>query len=419
MLKIALPDGSGSRLRRLRKDVLDRLRGTPARLRLIFAHSKEFQINLARRARRVVFVSDVPSQREAKIAYGLKRAGWDVIQLYRAKNVLTDFSSIAEAREFHSTWDAVDLAHRAECRVFHNFAYSGDETSVRLTDNKPGRVIFDFYDYLFSMVDGLPPEQAMARRADVERQAYCIEKADAICCRDLQLQYRRKDTRLARGKPVILFPEYCWNSQPAPESDRDEKIRLVQVGTMGMETIDQDDIGSYRIFERLVEAGCYLDIYLHPYFPPEGTPAFEKLFRDYVALQARTGLVHFHPPVSPQKLGAEIARYDFGAGVTNGLSFDVPSAGHNLARLAFCGSSRMYDYLDAGLGMLIHRQLRFLWKSFQPYGVARDATELLRAPNLKSAFGQKPAPDVIARARRDLSIDRNISRLTNFYEKLI
>lgn len=418
ILKFVTPAGSGPRLRRMLNDVLEDLRGVLSRARLIFTRREQFKINITRRDRRVIFVSETPMQREAKLAYGLKRAGWDVIQLYRIKNALADFSSMAETRQFHSSWEAVELAHRAECRVFHNFSWIGDQTAVLLTDNKPGRVVFDFYDYVFSMADGVP-EMARSRQAQVTRQAYCIERADALCCRDMQLQYRRKQTRLGRGKPVILFPEYCWNNQPLPEPRGDGEVRLVQIGTMGMETIGEEDVGSYRVFERLVEAGCHLDIYLHPYFPLPGTSAFEMLFREYLALQASTSRVHFHPPVLPRQVVEEIARYDFGASVNNGLTFDIPWSQNNIARLPFCGSSRLFDYIDAGLGLILHRQLKFMCRIFRPYGAVFDATELIGEDDLKMALGKKPGAELIARARAELSIERNIGRLTAFYEKLI
>ena len=418
ILKAILPADIVYRLWCLRRNVLDSVHGAPARARLKFMHDGYLKINLARRDRRVVFVSEVPTQREAKLAYGLKRSGWDVIQLYRKKTILTDFSSVAEAQQFHSSWEAVELAHRAQCRVFHNFSWAGDATSKCLTDNKPGKVIFDFYDYVFSMVDGLP-ERKKGRLGEIALQTYCIEKADALCCRDIQMQYRRRETRRGRGKPIILFPEYCWNKHPLSIPPDHDGMRLVQIGTMGMETLGEDDVGSYRVFERLVDAGCHLDIYLHPYFPKLGTPEFSSVFREYLALAKRTGLVNFHSPVPPSSVVSEITHYDFGASVNNGFTFDVPWSHHNVDRLPYCGSSRMFDYLDAGLGIILHRQLRFMYKTFGQYGIVRDATDVIKARDLKAALGDRPPEDVVSLARTKLSIERNIGRLIAFYEALV
>ena len=92
----------------------------------------------------------------------------------------------------------MDDAHRTGTRVFHNFSWCGDQTSIRLLQNKPGRVVFDFYDYVFSMVDGL--EISGPKKYQIAVQSFCIENADALCCRDMQMQYRRKETKLAARK---------------------------------------------------------------------------------------------------------------------------------------------------------------------------------------------------------------------------
>ena len=101
--------------------------------------------------------------------------------------------------------------------------------------NKPGRVIFDFYDYIFSMEDGL--ETSGAKKQWIADQYFCIQAADAICARDMQMQYRRKEIRLGHGKPLILFPEYCWNDGPLPGRRGDGEIHIAQVGWMGLITM--------------------------------------------------------------------------------------------------------------------------------------------------------------------------------------
>ncbi len=372
--------------------------------------------NIARRDRRVVFVSDVPTQREAKLAFGLKRAGWDVIQLYREKTALADFSSVAEARPFQSRWQAVELAHHAEGRLFHHFSYAGDQTSAALLSCKPGRVIFDFYDYFFSMVDGFP-DREKANHAEVAHQAWCIEAADALCCRDMQLQYRRHNTRAGRGKPLLLFPEYCWNNTPLLPRRNDGEVHIVQIGTMGLEEKGQEDIGAFRILALMVESGCHLHIYLHPLFPKIGTPAFDRDFANYLDLAARTGRIHIYPTISPAQIVQEIGRYDLGAGVTNAMSFDIPWHHHNPGRFPLCGSSRMFDYLDAGLGLLIHKQLHFMFRTFGRFGVAFDATSMLDS-GVFEAMRNRPDNRVVTQARQMLAVENNIGRLVQFYEKL-
>ncbi len=398
------------------KTLLECIQYAPVIARLLLRRKKQFAVNLVSRNRRVTFISDAPLWREMKLASGLKRAGWEVTLLYGKQALSLNLEPFYDARQFQSPWEAIELAHQAGTRVFHNFSHFGNQMSARLMQNKPGRVIFDFYDYVFSMVDGTPDLEV--RRQHVADQFFCIENADAICCRDMQLQYRRKETRLGRGKPLLLFPEYCWNDGPLPERRRDREVHIAQVGWMGLETLGQIDVGAFQIFEIFVMAGCHLHIYLHPIYPLIGSAAFEVAFSDYLELGRKTGRVHIHPTVSPEKLITALGNYDFGAGVSNGLSFDLPWAGHNPARFPFCGSSRTFDYLDAGLGLILHKQLSFMYRTFRRAGIVCDTTQLLAEADLKTALAHRPGVDVFQQARTELSIDRNIGRLTQFYENL-
>ncbi len=409
-------------LRARLKTVLKNLMQVPAIIRLAMRRRKYLAINLVSRDRRVTFVSDYPGWRELKLAYGLKRAGWDVT-LLRLKDWATasgkqsldmDYSTFHDVRQFQSPWEALEMAHQSGTRVFHNFSHFDYEISIRLLRNKPGRVIYDFYDNPFSIQDSLHSSELKKR--EVKDWFFCIENADAICARDLQLQYRRKELGIGRGKPLILFPEYCWNYRPLPERRADSDIHIVQIGWMGLETLGEVDTGCFRVFEKFVDAGCHLHIVRHPVYPSFGSAAFEAAFADYIELGRKTGRVHLHPTVNPEKLSDELAKYDFGANVNNGLSFDIPWTSHNVARFPFCGSSRMYDYLDAGLGMIAHEQLKFMFRNYSSYGIIYDATRLLDGADLKQELARRPDRDALQRARSELSIDGNIARLTRFYE---
>lgn len=406
------------------KSIVENILHLPAIVRLMMHRQKYLAINLVSRDRRVTFVSDYPGWRELKLAYGLKRAGWDVT-LLRLKDWATasgkqsldlDCSNFHDVREFRSSWEALEMAHQAKTKVFHNFSHFDYQTSIRLLRNKPGRVIFDFYDNPFSIHDGLPVSNPKKQEDDDWR--FCIENADAICARDLQLQYRRKELGIGRGKPLILFPEYCWNDRPLPERRADAEIHIVQIGWMGLETLGELDTGSYQIFEKFVDAGCHLHIYRHPVYPTFGSAAFEATFADYVELGRKTGRVHLHPTVSPEKLSTQLSKYDFGAGVNNGLSYDIYWSNQNPARFPICGSSRMFDYLDAGLGLIMHQKLRFMYRTFRTYGIAFDASRLLGAPDLKAELARRPDRNTFERAREALSIEQNIGRLTGFYAEL-
>lgn len=395
----------------------DRIAGLPIlfRLSMIDRHAV-VAANLARRDRRVVFVAERPSWREAKIAYGLKQAGWDVILLRRYTPNFNDLSDFVDVLPFSSPAAAVEIAHRQKAALFHTFAPSCDSTIMALVHQKPGRVITDFYDNIFSVAHGMP---ALERKFadDIAQQEFCLENADAIVSRDLQLQYHRKYRPVGRGRPLLLFPEYCWDREPLPQPRRDGATHVVQIGWMGFEQRGEQDVGAFPIIRAFVEAGCHFHIYLHPSFPPLESVLFRTLFQDYLALRDRTGRLHFHATVPPQQLVHELTQYDFGFNMINGLSLPGIAWHHsNPARSPYCGSSRLFDYLDAGLGMIVDGPLRYMRHTFEPYRIVLDGTARLRSGSL--ADMQRPAPDQIARARMHLSVARNAKRLTDFYDRL-
>ncbi len=396
--------------------LINSMRGLPMAVRVLATGRRRRAVNIIRRDRRVVFVSQRPGQREAKLAFGLRQSGWDVIQLHSEPPGFADLSNFRDFQRFSSPWHAVELAHRAKARLFHVFASYGNDTCLRLVDHKPGRVIIDFYDHFYPLADGIPALESMWA-VDIARQRHCIDQADAVCCRDLQMQYGTRTTRPARRTPLIYFPEYCWDSIPLPAPRTDKSIHIVQIGWMGFETRGVEDSGSFRLLERFVEAGCHVHVYVHPASPPMGSKNFVTQFADYLRLADETGRMHLYPTVPADRLVEEIAKYDVGFNLCNAMVLDLPWRTTNPRRFPYCGSSRMFDYLDAGLGLMLSPELKLMIHQFRGTGMVVNGTALLRSRNILEGLQRAPR-DLAAAARERLSIRRHIHRLTQFYARI-
>jgi hypothetical protein len=396
----------------------DRFLGLPAEFRLArMRRTGSGAAIVGRGNRRVVFVADHPLRREFKLAFALKRAGWDVLLLYRNAPAHADFSQFAAVQRFKTAAEALELALRAGARLFHCSSACADDSTIRIVTAKPGVVIYEPYDSFSGIAHGLPWAERMFSH-DIARQSYCLARADAICTPDLQLAYGRAATGLARGKPLICFPNYCWNLQSLPEARSDHEIRIVQVGWMGFETRGEHDTGAFRVVREFVAAGCDFHLYLYPNSPPVGTAEFRRQFADYSALASETGRVHFHATVPPQQIVAELTQYDYGLNMINACNFDIPWTHQNPRWLRYVGSTRNFDYIDAGLGILIDGALSYGRRSFRGYGTVRDGTTLLRSGRIREILSQKPSREQLLAARAALSIERHIARLIRFYEAL-
>ncbi len=396
----------------------DRILGLPTELRLArLGRTRNGAVNVARKDRRVVFVSDSPLRREFKLAFALKRAGWDVLLLYRNAPANADFSNFAAVQRFRTAAEALEMALRSGARLFHCSSACADDSTMRIIAAKPGVVIYEPYDFFFGIADGLPWAERMFSH-DIARQAYCLAHADAICTPDLQLAYRRHLSGFGRVKPLICFPNYCWNLEPLPAQRSDSEIRIVQVGWTGFETRGEDDTGAFRVVQAFVASGCHFHLYLYPNSPPAGTAEFRRQFADYIALASETDRVHFHGTVPPQQIVRELTQYDYGLNMINACNFDIPWTRQNPLWLRYVGSSRNFDYIDAGLGILMDGKLSFGLRSFRDYGTVRNGTALLHSGRIHEALSHKASREQLMAARAAQSIERHIGRLIRFYEAL-
>ncbi len=97
---------------------------------------------------------------------------------------------------------------------------------------------------------------------------------------------------------------------------------------------------------------------------------------------------------------------------------DIPWKHSNPKLLPYCRSSRVFDYLDAGLGILLDGNLRYMRHVFEPYGVLFNGTAILKGGNIYEALRQKPSRPALVGAREALSLERHVPRLAKFYESL-
>jgi hypothetical protein len=327
---------------------------------------------------------------------------------------LTDLNDFSEIHRYTSPWHAAELAHHAKAQVVHAFANHFDTTTRCLVENKPSPVIVDFYDIFEGIADALP-EMQRSHALDIALQKHCIARADGVCCPDLQLQYNRRATRLARGKPTILFPNYCWDRNPLPERQNTSEIHIVQIGWIYLETLGFADIGCFQVVREFVAAGCHFHLYFHPSHRLDENH-FNDVFRDYIALGNETGRVHFHKTVPTDRLIEELTRFDYGLNMLNAGNFGMEWQNHNPRWLPLLASGRLFDYLDAGLGMLVDGILKFNRHLFRTSGALIDGTALLHSGRVLERLADRPRRETILKARGALSVERQIHRLIAFYD---
>lgn len=387
--------------------------------RVIGFPAKPFAIRKVRRAvarpavqrNLVVFVSQKPRGREAKIAHSLRNAGWQVVLLHE-KAANFDLSPyFDETKQYRNEWHALSLASTYRSAVYHVFSAYADSVAKAFVTNKPGKVVLDIYDTWESFRHVPSLDQGL------QLQRFCIQHADALCCRDLQLKHVARRQRFSFPAKAILFADYCWNRTDLtpPEKRRPEEIHVVLAGSFGVEKRGFGDAGYLDIAEKFAAERVHLHIYPHSL-----AVAGKQCESDYVELATRTPYLQLHRSVPMDELIPQLAQYDAGIAITKFLSYGEQSQLYDPDMFRYCGSSRVSDYLDAGLPVITNCQMEFMYFVASRYGIAVNGSleMITNARRYLEPLCSDGVRAKISRSRALYSVDRHGKRLTEFYASL-
>jgi hypothetical protein len=286
---------------------------------------------------------------------------------------------------------------------------------------RPGPMVFDATDLLEVVYLGNEEKTNLARHA-IDLQRHAIQHADGYCARDLQ--QRLSERRLGYQPPrrVVYFPEYCWGDSPVDEAAfrRDGPVRCVQAGNFGIEKRGEGDWGYLHIAERFVEDGIAFDLYPNWTHYGRGEREFREIFSDYFALADRSNLFSFHAPVGADDLITTLRRYDFGVSMMWAELAGQPTKSLNSDHMPYCMSARIFDYLDAGLPVVISKGYRLIRAMLRRYGVEIVADQaFMRDPNSRlAALLTADMRRRAVRASHGLAVSRHIHRLERFYHRV-
>jgi hypothetical protein len=371
---------------------------------------------LPRCAKQVVFVSDRPSLREAKLAYGLRQNGWQVVLLHREPAPFDLSRCFHETLQFSDAREALAMACRYAPVVYHLFSSWNFEVAATFIRCKPGKIVFDDYDVLAGMIRPSYLEPHYTPQVALER--YCLENADGLCCRSLETQYpKRRMGYRYRGKRLLLL-DCCWNDQPLPpRPPTSSELHLVYAGNVPFPEADSDKESA---FVKRAEAVTAQGIHLHVY-PSQDAWArfFDKNPPKQVARLLQTNpRFHLHQPVRADALAVEIGRYD--AGWFDVAAFaDVYDDLYTPEKYVYASTNKIFDYLDAGLPAALNapRFQEFLARRLR-VGFKVNAAFDAGVGGYLSSANWHALRSNIGKARQSLHAPQQAGRLIAFYNSL-
>lgn len=347
--------------------------------------------------RLVVFVSPQPKGREARLAQGLAQEGWKVVLIHKDPANFDLSKGFVESQRFTGAWEALYRACSYRPAIYHVFSPSADAVSSLFVRIKPGPVVYDPTDVLPGLIGNVSRIK--------HRQVDCLEGADALCCRDLQVSGFRRLTGSRGHQPTILFPEHCFGKPRPPRPDAGDQIHVVSVGFI-FDYVSPTG-GIYPLAKHLTQNEIHLHIYPHPFLGEAGV--VREKFR--ALLELGEG-VHLHSVVKADELPSELAKYDFGL-------IMMPSENYyNREHFRVCGASKLTDYLEAGLGAIVSEGYGYINFVARRYTVVVGVREAMRE-NVRERL-EKARAELRSQRRNgfNYTVEAQIPRLARFYESL-
>lgn len=369
---------------------------------------------------RIVFISESPWERQAKMGYALREAGIPIMLLYMNQpsrgffNLSKYFDYIFPYR---TPEECVELVKRLSPDVIHLSSEVGDMTALAVAQNTNAKLIFDYKDmYENCVASEIGPLRWQAQR-------YLVEHADGICARDQQIDNYCRVNNIKLKKLPLFFPDYCYgvNIPKKQKIAQVSDVHVVMVGTFYPEDVlpQWASHGIYLIAEAMAQQEIYLHVYPTPY-----THSFinQKTTSIYKDLACRTKYFILHSEIPMEKLVEEISSYDFGALFYQGSIAGIEENLFLNNHFDYLIATRIFDYITAGLDIIIQDHFSTMGSilNFYEFGSVIDRNFI--RTNMKSQLLQWKADSerklAVDRAREKLDIVRHGPRLVEFYRTL-
>ncbi len=302
----------------------------------------------------VVFISDAPRSREAKLMYGLRAHGWSGILLHRDPPTFDPAPLFTQTFSYRTPQEALSLARRFAPRVYHLFSNWRFDTAEHVIGDKLGPVIFDDYDVMAGMVQ---PEIAQERHpGQLEKERYCLEHADGLTCRSLELQYVKRRLGYRFGGKRIFVPDGCYGTI-IPQRRPQERPKVAYCGNLSP---NGETNYLKAVAEKVEEAGIELHI-----FPSLQVKA-DKLRAELRRILPATAPVYVHDTLPYDGLLQELAKCHYGLHALTPEDEGIQQT-YRIEKFEYASANKVFDYVDAGLYSFVHhgKFIRFLMKRYR------------------------------------------------------
>ncbi len=348
--------------------------------------------------RAVLFVSHKPHSRETRLADAARHGGWTPYLIALDQPKSAPAGTFADVIVVHDPLQLVLFAWLFPGRIVHGFGLKGDVLYI-LARLKPAVLVIDLYD-----TSAGTKSDSEAQKA---QEAFVLKTADAATHRDTRLNRLKRLYRQPIPSQNLFIHDPITQRATRPPR-QDGKIKVISTGWLG-----EGDNSILRTVTALLDDGIHVCLVLNP------TQGMDyPMVQPYLELASRYPHLSVREPVFGEAYWNLLQEYDFGMAISEPSIFSEPLTEFTDDAMQNCGSSRLVDYIAAGLGVIgspgLHFQ-NFISRRFAATHVVADV-RFLASPTklLQLALENKRQKDVTA-----LTSQRAGARLGTFYTEAL
>jgi hypothetical protein len=276
--------------------------------------------------------------------------------------------------------------------VFSSWNYDHAFSLIKHKNEFSAKIVFDDYDVFAGMLQ--ERRTKLFFPGQIQKERYCLENTDGHCCRSIETQYTKHVLKYKINNDRIFFPEYMWES-PVKKSEKKKNV-LVYVGNF--------NTGVIMLANELKKISWRLEI-------------FSAYNAKTISTQLPENLI-INNSIQPDKLIEVLRSYPVAIQLP-GCILDVTNSVYTQTKYLYAASGKIFDYLEAGLLVLISDELFQRW-ILKRYGAAIEIDE---KNSLEDIIGKlSNFEPLLLKGEKvnyyHLTLKNQIKRLDEFYNKL-
>lgn len=387
-------------------------------------------INCSSYKKKILYVTSAPTYNLVRQSIYLRKAGYETILLMETNltsiNFLEKYFDIVYV--FNSIYMLYYILKEARPYLVHVQGSTpiSNHFGILAKFFSKSKVIFNFYDIPSTAIVKEDIE-SLWNKEDVKLDFFS-ERFACERCNGLIFGYSAEVVDRLKGRYTISGPMLEFHSYPCDEfmsvdagkySDKDGKIHIVQGGMVIPSSVPEKfkrDGMYHKLIEILTMQGIYFDIYVT-------ARRIKRGYDDYIHSSEKNPLFRFNARMLLDQATKEFSKYDFGSILicyNNKVEVIYKRKAFIEEHRGMRLTDRFFTYLESGLPILISDDYIYGAKLVREYGIGIVVSQkdLNNLSEIINSYDREKLRANVKKAQKDLSMERHIGRLINFYQEV-